>query len=212
MSIGTIRQKFSALASFWRWLDDRAAGPGPAVVTLAGRDLEDYHRHVLATTRSRSLRANRKSAVRLLWFYRRQASDGLAFDPSRLDDWAEPHAGGRGENRTDRIPEPVIGPLLAWSLRFIRDFADDILRAAAEAAPLHAAGQRSRGLHLRKSALPALLRAIPSRRQAAARIRRQGQPDLPGTQARLPPAVHYPRQVPDRRHRRHRRDRLGHLP
>ena len=50
-----------------------------------------------------------------------------------------------------------MGPLLAWSLRFIRDFAGDILRAAAEAAPLHAAGQRSRGLHLRKSALPGLL-------------------------------------------------------
>jgi hypothetical protein len=46
---------------------------------------------------------------------------------------------------------------LAWSLRFVRDFADDILRAAAEAAPLHAAGQRARGLHLRKSALPGLL-------------------------------------------------------
>ena len=157
MSIGTIRQKFSALASFWRWLDDRAAGPGPAVATLAGRDLEDYHRHVLATTRSRSLRAHRKSAVRLMWFYRRQIGDGLAFDPSHLDDWAEPHADGRGENRTDRIPEPVMGPLLAWSLRFVRDFAGDILRAAAEAAPLHAAGQRSRGLHLRKSALPGLL-------------------------------------------------------
>ena len=157
MSIGTIRQKLSALASFWRWLDDRAAGPGPAMATLTGRDLEDYHRHILATTRSRSLRAHRKSAVRLLWFYRRQISDGLAFDPSHLDDWAEPHTDGRGENRTDRIPEPMMGPLLAWSLRFVRDFAGDILRAAAEAAPLHAAGQRCRGLHLRKSALPGLL-------------------------------------------------------
>ena len=146
-SIGTIRQKLSALASFWSWLDDRAPGPGPTVATLAGRDFEDYHRRVLATTRSRSLRANRKSAVRLLWFYRRQISDGLAFDPSQLDDWAEPHTGERGENRTDRIPESVTGPLLAWSLRFIRDFAGDILQAAAEAAPLHAAGQRSRGLH-----------------------------------------------------------------
>ncbi len=28
MSIGTIRQKFSALASFWRWLDDRRGRPG----------------------------------------------------------------------------------------------------------------------------------------------------------------------------------------
>jgi hypothetical protein len=157
MSIGTIRQKFSALASFWRWLDDRAAGTGPGMAALTGRDLEDYHRHVLATTRSRSQRAQRKSAVRLLWFYRRQVSDGLAFDPSHLEDWAEPHADGRGENRTGRIPESVMGPLLAWSLRFVRDFADDILRAAAEAAPLHAAGQRARGLHLRKSALAGLL-------------------------------------------------------
>jgi hypothetical protein len=82
------RQKLSALASFWRWLDDCVAGPGPAMATLTGRDLEDYHRHVLATTRSRSQRAIRKSAVRLLWSYRRQVADGLAFDPSRLDDWA----------------------------------------------------------------------------------------------------------------------------
>jgi hypothetical protein len=169
MSVGTIRQKLSALAFFWRWLDDRAAGPGPAMAVLTGRDLEDYHRHVLATIRSRSQRASRKSAVRLLWFYRRQVSDGLAFDPSRLEDWAEPHADGRGENRTDRIPEPVMGPLLAWSLRFVRDFAGDILRAAAEAAPLHAAGQRSRGLHFRKSALPDLL----------ARYEAEGRP-LPG--------------------------------
>ena len=157
MSVDTIRQKHSALTAFWRWLDDRTQGNGPAMATLAGRDLEDYHRHVLATTRSRSQRASRKSAVRLLWFYRRQISDGLGFDPSHLDDWAEPHAGGRGENRTGRIPEPVMGPLLAWSLRFVRDFADDILQAAAEAAPLHAAGQNRRGLHLSKPALLDLL-------------------------------------------------------
>ena len=150
MSVGTIRQKLSALAFFWNWLAERAAVPGPTMAALTGRDLEDYHRHVVATIRSRSQRASRKSAVRLLWFYRRQVSDGLAFDPSLLEDWAEPHAGGRGENHTDRIPEPVMGPLLTWSLRFIRDFADDILQAAAEAAPLHAAGQRSRGLHFRE--------------------------------------------------------------
>ena len=36
MSIGTIRQKFSALAFFWRWLDDRAAGSGPAIPPPGG--------------------------------------------------------------------------------------------------------------------------------------------------------------------------------
>lgn len=37
-----------------------------------------------------------------------------------------------GENRTPRIPEPVIGALLRWSLKYIDVFADDILAAAAE--------------------------------------------------------------------------------
>lgn len=37
-----------------------------------------------------------------------------------------------GENSTDRIPEQVLSPLLIWALRWVEDFADDIIRAQQE--------------------------------------------------------------------------------
>jgi hypothetical protein len=58
LSISTIRQKFSALASFWHWLDARPASAAPSASVPAVSDLEDYHRHLLATTRTRGPRAN----------------------------------------------------------------------------------------------------------------------------------------------------------
>jgi integrase len=51
-------------------------------------------------------------------------------------------AGCRGcpsENRTPRIPEPVIGALLRWSLRYVDDFAPDILAGRVELDGLEAA-------------------------------------------------------------------------
>jgi integrase len=51
-------------------------------------------------------------------------------------------AGCRGrssENRTPRIPEPVIGALLHWSLRYVDDFAPDILAGRVELDGLEAA-------------------------------------------------------------------------
>jgi hypothetical protein len=155
LSISTIRQKFSALASFWHWLDARPASEARSAPTAG--DLEDYNRHLLATIRTRGPRVTRKSAIRLLWFYRHQLSHGLPFDPCHLEDWAEPHPNRPGENRTDRIPESVMGPLLAWSLRFVTDFAGDVLAAVSEATPLHAAEHRTAGKYLDTRALQDLL-------------------------------------------------------
>jgi hypothetical protein len=157
LSISTIRQKFSALASFWHWLDARPASTAHPASVPAVSDLEDYHRHLLATIRTRGPRVTRKSAIRLLWFYRHQLSHGLPFDPGHLEDWAEPHPDRPGENRTDRIPEQVMGPLLAWSLRFVTHFAGDVLAAVSEATPLHAAEHRTAGKHLDTRALQDLL-------------------------------------------------------
>jgi hypothetical protein len=155
LSISTVRQKFSALASFWHWLDARP--PSEARSALTAGDLEDYNRHLLATVRTRQPRVARKSAIRLLWFYRRQLSHGLPFDPCHLEDWAEPHPDRPGENRTDRIPESVMGPLLTWSLRFVSYFADNILAAVSEATPLHAAEHHTAGKYLDTRALQDLL-------------------------------------------------------
>jgi hypothetical protein len=44
----------------------------------------------------------------------------------------------RGENRTPRIPEQIITPLLAWSLRYVSTFASDIFAAGAELMSLEA--------------------------------------------------------------------------
>src|SRR5450756_1413729 len=157
LSISTVRQKFSALASFWHWLDARPRGAAHPAPVPAVSDLEDYHRHLLATIRTRGPRVTRKAAVRLLWFYRHQLSHGLPFDPCHLEDWAEPHPNRPGENRTDRIPESVMGPLLAWSLRFVSDFSGDILAAVSEATPLHAAEHRTAAKYLDTRALQDLL-------------------------------------------------------
>src|SRR3546814_1714461 len=37
-----------------------------------------------------------------------------------------------GENRTPRIPEAIMTPLLSWSLRYVTCYAGDILAARAE--------------------------------------------------------------------------------
>jgi integrase len=40
------------------------------------------------------------------------------------------------ENSTPRIPEPIIGPLVCWSLKYVTSFAADILAARAELSAL----------------------------------------------------------------------------
>ena len=47
-------------------------------------------------------------------------------------------AGSRqaGENKTPRIPEPIISPLVHWSLKYVAAFAADILAARAELSAL----------------------------------------------------------------------------
>ena len=42
-----------------------------------------------------------------------------------------------GENKTPRLPEAIIAPLLTWSLKYITVFAADILAARAELEALH---------------------------------------------------------------------------
>lgn len=159
-AISSVRQAFTAVGYFLTWADSRAAGGRnrpAALAGLAAADLEDFHRHLAAAFRTRERRAHYRASVRLLWHYRATLSDPLSLDPARLDGWGEPNHSGRGENRTARIEETVIGPLLAWALRFTDDFAADILAAAAEAFPLHAARLAAPGRALRPGALEELL-------------------------------------------------------
>ncbi|MGQ4406697.1 hypothetical protein ACN6K4_002119 [Streptomyces hayashii] len=66
----------------------------------------------------------------MLWrWWQYLGDDALRFDPRHLNGWGESKQARRGENATDRLPEEIHGPLLGWALRFIDDFAPDILAA-----------------------------------------------------------------------------------
>ncbi|MFD4246971.1 hypothetical protein ACFWP3_36100 [Streptomyces sp. NPDC058525] len=54
-----------------------------------------------------------RRAVRMLWAYRTRLLHHLTKDPLRRSVWqARAHSSHAAENRTDRIPEPVLGSLL----------------------------------------------------------------------------------------------------
>ena len=133
-AISTVHSVLRALEPFVTWLDARAPATGrparPALADLTGTDLQAYERHLTTVLRNAYSRDNRRGAVRFLWRYRTMlTSDRLPFDPCHVEGWGEPRRHVAAENATDRIPEAVHGPMLAWSLRFIDDFAPDILAA-----------------------------------------------------------------------------------
>lgn len=124
--VATVARTLSDLMPFLRWLDNRDAG---RVDELATTDLLAYQRHLLGEVRDGRARHRARGAVRMLWRYRDSLDHPLRFDPRHLDEWGEPHRGAAVENATDRIPEPVLGPLIGWAMRFVDDFAPDILAA-----------------------------------------------------------------------------------
>ncbi len=92
---------------------------------------------------ARSLRVGRRPIIVTQWLgiifdlyaFRKHLSVAkLSFEPWQGRTPAEV-AGHRfvvEENRTPRIPETIIGPLLAWSLKYVMVFAPDILAARKE--------------------------------------------------------------------------------
>jgi hypothetical protein len=132
-SIQTIHAMGHHLGRFLRWLDQRGraghCGP-PALAALTERDLRDYQQHLVSVVPDPGRRRAHRAFVRYFWRYRHAlATDRLELDPRDVAGWSEgPHA-PPAENTTARIPEHVLGPLIAWSLRFVDSFAADILAA-----------------------------------------------------------------------------------
>ncbi len=131
-SIATTAALLVEVKRFFCWLEHHFADHGlpPSALTgLARADLRTYQEH-LATAVSPERAARACIAVRYLWRYRRVMDDHLLFDPLReVAKWSmDPHF-RPSENKTARIPEQVLGPLVTWSLRFVDDFAPDVLAA-----------------------------------------------------------------------------------
>ncbi|SHY88530.1 phage integrase family protein [Mycobacteroides abscessus subsp. bolletii] len=154
-AILSIRGRFSQIAVFLRWLSEHRPDLHLNAVTVD--DLAQFRKHLIATGRSSTCSSSICRALDLLWRYRTVLSDPLGFElvPTAIGaEYEVPSA----ENRTDRIPEQVHGPLMAWALRFIDDFAVDILAAnkqwlASRAATKSTVGRNYGG----KKALVAVL-------------------------------------------------------
>lgn len=133
------RTALTMLRQFMTFMHGRQGRFAPALIDQSL--LDDWlafqtNRPILPTQVAASLRP----AFQLHRLARFLTHGGLSFLP-----WngraAFAVAGCRGrpsENRTPRIPEPVIGALLRWSLRYVDDFAPDILAGRVELDGLEA--------------------------------------------------------------------------
>lgn len=139
----SIRQAFNRARRFFAFARERL---GRLDVSRIDQALVDaYARHLRADPARRPVIVGHLlEVVPDLYHYRDHlAGGGLAFEP-----WAGQAparvAGYRHvrENRTPRFPEEVIAALLAWSLRYVTVFADDILAARRELDRLEARRDR----------------------------------------------------------------------
>jgi hypothetical protein len=175
--ITSIKSYFYLVRYFLRWVDQRQA---TALDALTTADFEEFERHLANARISTENRQVKRRAARLFWECRAKlTTDRLTFDPGAVLAEDGQAGGGRrtraSENATDRIPEPVHAPLLVWALRWVEDFADDVLRACTEWSVLYTRGKASRT----RRGQP-VNREIPERVTALlARYRADGRP-LPG--------------------------------
>jgi integrase len=107
-------------------------------------DLDDYVDHVAESDGETSLKIRLLTEVRRLWAHRLLLPDRLRlpepppWGDRPLHDLVSDGVAVNGsvENSTRRIPERTLAPLLTWALRFVDEFADDIISAHAEYALL----------------------------------------------------------------------------
>ncbi|SBT89348.1 Phage integrase, N-terminal SAM-like domain [Streptomyces sp. DI166] len=133
MRVRTIRSMVSDLKEFLDWANERGIR---ALREITADDIDAYRLRVEARRHTANTVGRKRRAVCNLWYFRRKLiSDALSIDP--VSAWPEikgprrrPAAGP--ENTTDRIPEQVLAPLLLWALRWVEEFADDVIRAQAD--------------------------------------------------------------------------------
>lgn len=133
--ISTIRGRFSQVRQFLLWADKRGTA---SLHDLTAQDFKDYDSVIHSTKSSADNLNAKRTGARLLWLYRdKLTTDALSSDPNIA--WGSPTRGRRrqterrrGENSTARIPEQVLAPLMSWALRWVEDFADDVVQLHQE--------------------------------------------------------------------------------
>ena len=131
---GSIRHLFNRTRRFLEFVSDKT---GTCNLARADQPLLDaYRNHLTADPQRRPIQiANLLEVIVDLHHYREHMlSGGLKLLPWKGRS-AHVVAGSKqtsGENKTPRLPEDVISPLLKWSLKYITVFSVDILAARAE--------------------------------------------------------------------------------
>lgn len=137
-TIDTIRGYSTWLRNALSWLAERGI---TELADVTRTDIEAFvgsidKRRVRQDTKDSHLRG-----LRMLWLCRSKTSSALAFDPADIvaadPEQVSPRSRARRENVTDRIPEQIHAPYLVWAMRWIDEFADDILAAYEEWQVLH---------------------------------------------------------------------------
>ncbi|WP_248511465.1 hypothetical protein [Streptomyces sp. D2-8] len=147
-AVRSVALAFPSFRHFMDWLHTQGISAFPDISgAVLDRYLNALQDEEAGTDVARQYRL--VSEVRRLWFYR------LTMPPDMRMPDAPPWEGEDSsvllgkvrptrENRRRRIPEATMQQLLMWSLRFVEDFADDIITAHGECLDLHMTDPRYR--------------------------------------------------------------------
>lgn len=132
-SSGTMLVIVQSWRQFDRWLQTRGVD---RLCDITERDLEDYAIAVAGQSALRTPPAKALYAISVLWGFAPYLTES---DRIRQPPWEQhgmseylPPSYHSGENSTPPIHPTVMSALLIWAIRFVDDFADDIVEAWAE--------------------------------------------------------------------------------
>lgn len=134
LALRSIAAGFPRLTAFLHWLDTRGVAD---LAEVTAELLDDYATDVMRLEASTNVRMALLADVRRLWSYRSVLPVLMRLPESPPWGGEQPSEllGGAKrsrENRTMRIGAETMQTLLMWCLRFIDDFADDIIAAYHE--------------------------------------------------------------------------------
>lgn len=139
-----IRQAFNHIRPFFEFVRDELGA-----VDLAGIDqpLLDRYAKTVMDSKRRQPAANALLLKPIWHLYHYRAylpGGGLQFEPwpGKSSASVVGYSSKSDENRTARIPEPILTPLLSWALKYVRIYSTDIFAARAEYSAIADRGAR----------------------------------------------------------------------
>ncbi|AQW50743.1 integrase [Streptomyces violaceusniger] len=142
-SASTIYRSVLQWRLFALWLDKRG------ITSLTACTSEDFREYAVSLVRRPKATRNTVGSQLLqltrLWLFDQSSPVPLKvpeppWEREGIDDFL-PAASAGGENLTEAITSETMGPLLIWALRFVDDFAEDILAAWSQRLRLAAAAR-----------------------------------------------------------------------